>query len=159
MSEPMRQVSIVFLLKDNKILLAMKKRSFGQGLWNGVGGKTNPSEIIEDTAIRECQEEIAVTPRNLTKIAILNFYSPPEKVQDNQQGRVFITRHWAGEPTETEEMRPQWFLIDNIPYNQMWPGDKYWLPLVLKGNQFKADFFFDNNDQLISHKIRYATVK
>jgi 8-oxo-dGTP pyrophosphatase MutT (NUDIX family) len=136
----------------------MKKRGFGQGLWNGVGGKANPGEAIEDTAKRECQEEIIATPKNLTKIAVLNFYSPPEKAQDNQQGHVFITRQWVGEPTETEEMRPQWFPINDIPFQLMWPGDKYWLPLVLKSKKFEADFFFDNNDQLINHEIRYLNI-
>ncbi|HET8669978.1 MAG TPA: NUDIX domain-containing protein, partial [Candidatus Saccharimonadales bacterium] len=43
-------------------LLAMKKRGFGINKWNGVGGKVDEDETIEQAAIRECQEEITVTP-------------------------------------------------------------------------------------------------
>lgn len=30
-------------------------------------------------------------------------------------------------------MRPQWFDIADIPYEQMWEDDKIWLPELLKG--------------------------
>lgn len=30
-------------------------------------------------------------------------------------------------------MRPQWFNIADIPYEQMWEDDKIWLPELLKG--------------------------
>lgn len=30
-------------------------------------------------------------------------------------------------------MRPQWFDIKDIPYEQMWEDDKIWLPELLKG--------------------------
>jgi hypothetical protein len=36
---PSKQATLLFLIKDQKILLAMKKRGFGKGRWNGVGGK------------------------------------------------------------------------------------------------------------------------
>ena len=62
------------LIDDPKILLAMKKRGLGAGKWNGVGGKPETDETIEQTAIRECQEEIRVVPKNLKLVATLNFY-------------------------------------------------------------------------------------
>jgi ADP-ribose pyrophosphatase YjhB (NUDIX family) len=154
MSEPIRKVSIVFLLTNQNILLAMKKRGFGQGHWNGVGGKPNPGESIEDTAIRECQEEIEVTPLKLKEVAILNFFSPPEKSQNNQQAHVYICKQWEGKPTETEEMKPKWFPIDKVPYEEMWPDDIYWLPQLLKGQKLIADIFFDINDNYVKHDIK-----
>jgi 8-oxo-dGTP diphosphatase/8-oxo-dGTP diphosphatase/2-hydroxy-dATP diphosphatase len=33
------QTTLLLGLKDNKLLLAMKKRGFGAGKYNGVGGK------------------------------------------------------------------------------------------------------------------------
>jgi 8-oxo-dGTP diphosphatase/2-hydroxy-dATP diphosphatase len=35
----------------------MKKRGFGKGKWNGFGGKVEEGECIEDSAIRELEEE------------------------------------------------------------------------------------------------------
>lgn len=55
---PLRQATVMLLMRDDEVLLAMKKRGFGVGKWNGVGGKQDPGEDIVDTAIRESQEEI-----------------------------------------------------------------------------------------------------
>jgi len=56
------ELTLLFLIKDDQILLAMKKRGFGAGRFNGVGGKVEPGETIEQALIRESQEEINVTP-------------------------------------------------------------------------------------------------
>ena len=49
---------------------------------------------------------------------------------------------WKGNPSESEEMNPKWFDIKKLPFNQMLPDDKYWLPLVLDGKKIKAYFKF-----------------
>jgi 8-oxo-dGTP diphosphatase / 2-hydroxy-dATP diphosphatase len=149
---PLRQSTLCFLLKDNQILLAMKKRGFGQNKWNGYGGKQNPNENILDTAIRETQEEINVIPKNLNQVAILNFYFQ-NKIEWNQQVLVFITNEWKGEPEETEEMNPQWFDLDKIPFKDMWADDPFWLPLILKGKKIKASFTFGKNNIVLNKKI------
>lgn len=158
MSEKLREVSIVFLRRDDSILLAMKKRGFGAGKWNGAGGKPDPDidSNIEDTAIRECHEEIEVTPRRLGKVAIINFFFPEEKAKlgFNQQAHIFFCHEWMGEPVESEEMKPQWFSEDQIPYDEMWSDDIHWLPRILAGEKIEADFYFDDDDQVINYEIR-----
>ncbi|MCL4357608.1 8-oxo-dGTP diphosphatase [Patescibacteria group bacterium] len=149
----MKQATLLFLLDNNRILLAMKKRGFGVGRWNGVGGKPHKNEAIEKTARRECQEEIRVVPKEIKEIATLNFYFPENKKEWNQQVIVFICRTWKGKPMETEEMSPQWFAISGIPYDKMWSDDKYWLPKVIEGEYVKADFYFDDNDNLLKYNI------
>ena len=147
------KTTLLLLIKDQKILLAMKKRGFGAGKWNGVGGKPETDETIEQTAIRECQEEIGVVPKNLKLVATLNFYFSKAKTDWNQQVFVYLCEEWAGEPTETEEMKPAWFSVADIPYESMWPDDRYWLPEVLKGNTVEAEFSFDENDNIVSHTM------
>lgn len=56
----LRQASLGLLIEGERVLLAMKKRGFGQGKWNGVGGKPNEGEKIEVAADREILEEIGV---------------------------------------------------------------------------------------------------
>lgn len=152
---PLRQATLCLLIKDNQILLAMKKRGFGKDKWNGVGGKPNPGENIEETAIRETQEEIGVTPKALKRVAILNFYFPKdlEKQGWNQQVCVYLVEEWEGEPVETEEMRPSWFHFNEIPHKEMWADDIHWLPKVLEGKLLKANFIYEDNETLKDFEI------
>ena len=59
------------VLSDNKILLGYKKRGFGVGRFNGVGGKLEAGETIEQAALREVKEEINVDAKTLSKCAQL----------------------------------------------------------------------------------------
>ncbi len=147
----MRQATLLFLIKDHQILLAMKKRGYGKDLWNGVGGKVNQNESIIDAAKRECHEEISVSPINLSKRAEIVFESNNE--EDRFEVTVYTCDKWDGEPIGSEEMAPKWFDIDDIPYQQMWPDDYYWLPEILAGKNFTAKFLIDNNGDIIEHGI------
>lgn len=148
-----KKATLLFLVKDNQILLAMKKRGFGEGKWNGVGGKPEGQETIEQTAARECEEEIRVRPVSFHETAILNFTFPPKKADYNQQVIVYFCTKWEGEPQETKEMRPEWFNIGSIPYDNMWSDDIYWLPKVLNGDFVIADFEFDEQDNVLNQKV------
>ncbi len=153
-SDPFRKATLVFLIKNDQILLAMKKRGFAEGKWNGTGGKSNPKDKnIEATAKRETLEEINVSARNLKKVAVLNFYFS-EKSEWNQQVTVFLTWDWKGTPTETEEMAPRWFNINEIQYDKMWEDDKLWLPKVLAGKIVEGNFLFDENQKMLDSEVK-----
>lgn len=149
-AEPLRQASLCFLLRDGGILLARKKRGFGVGKWNGAGGKPEPGEPIEATTIRETQEELGVTPRDLRRVATLDFLFPPLPEYDgwDQQVCVYVTEAWDGEPVETEEMAPRWFSLDALPLAEMWLDDPHWLPLVLAGSTVRAHFLYESADRI-----------
>ena len=147
------ETTLCLLKKDNKILLAMKKKGFGEGKYNGVGGKLEENETPEQAMIRETQEEICVTPIKYEKVGIISFdeFYKGEKV--NLLFHLYFVYEWNGEPTESDEMKPEWFDIDNTPYDRMFPDDKYWLPLILEGKRIKAYFDFDENWNIISKTI------
>lgn len=145
--------TLLIILKNNQILLAEKKRGFGAGKFNGIGGKVEKSETIEEAMIRETQEEIGVTPTNFTKMATITF---DEWVNDEEKVvimSVFIAQSYMGEIVETDEMRPVWFNLNNIPYEKMFENDKMWLPEVLKGNKLNAQFTFNKDFEIVSSKI------
>ncbi len=154
-----QQATLVFLMrgrgKDKEILLAMKKRGFGEGWWNGIGGKIEPGETPKLAAFREGYEEVGVHLREIKKTALLHFYFPedPKKRDWNQDVHVYVSTTWLGKPKETEEMKPEWFKVANIPYESMWDDDPLWLPRILQGEKVEAWFSFDNKNKVLDYKI------
>lgn len=149
-----KELTLLFLLRDDEVLLAMKKRGFGVGKYNGVGGKVENSESVTEALVRECQEEIEVTPTSFEKMADLTFNEIHEDERKVMHVHVFICTDWEGEPAETEEMRPQWFKQAYIPYDQTWSDDPYWLPQVLSGKKVEAKFTMDETDQVTEHSVK-----
>lgn len=131
----------------------MKKRGFGEGLWNGVGGKVDKNESIEEAMVRECQEEIGVTPTSYRKVAVHVFTNDQLSEPWQQDVHTFLCDKWEGDPTESEEMAPQWFDTTNIPYADMWQDDQMWLPLALQGKLLETRFAFDEGNTILSANI------
>lgn len=132
--------TLVIIHWDGKVLLGMKKRGFGAGRWNGFGGKVKEGETIEAAAKRELQEEAGIEAVGLQKIGLLNFEFMGK--EDTIEGHIFSASEIVGLPTESEEMKPQWFDTDKIPYAEMWPDDPYWMPFLLTGRKFVGRFKF-----------------
>jgi 8-oxo-dGTP pyrophosphatase MutT (NUDIX family) len=149
----LRQATLAFLVSQNKVLLAMKKRGFGKGKWNGAGGKQDNGENIEQTAKRELWEEMGITATEMVKVGEIEFYFDT-KPEWSQKVIVFRVDKWEGEPIESEEMAPKWFEFDQVPYDQMWEDDRDWLPLVLDGKSIEAGYLFDETQKLIEKELR-----
>lgn len=162
------ECTLLMLRQNQQLLLAMKKRGHGVGMWNGVGGKLKTNESVEEALVRECEEEIGVTPTIYHKVAIIDFTFPRDgEVGETVEEKVhvYIADEWQGEPEETGEMAPRWFQISEIPYDHMWEDDALWLPLVLRGRKLQCKFGFGENVTMLSahldivQELAYAKIR
>ncbi|KAG1968553.1 7,8-dihydro-8-oxoguanine triphosphatase isoform X1 [Pimephales promelas] len=144
-------LTLVLVVQPGRVLLGMKKRGFGAGKWNGFGGKVQTGETIEQAARRELLEESGLTVDTLLKIGNIKF----EFIGETELLDVHIFRAdtYKGEPTESDEMRPQWFDTDKIPFSQMWADDVLWFPLMLQKKKFLGYFKFHGHDVIVEHKL------
>ena len=130
-------------------MLIHKKTGLGKGKINAPGGRIEPLEIPEQAAIRECQEEIGLTPSGLAKRGELFFIFTDGY---SLHGTVFFADSYTGTPVVTIEADPFWCDIDKIPYDKMWADDPHWLPLAIAGRYFMGYFIFDD-DIMLSMKV------
>jgi len=147
--QPQDTATLTFIRKNGSLLLILKKRGLGQGLFNAPGGRLEPGETPLDAAIRETEEEVGVTPKGLHEAGRLDFcfvdgYS--------LQCHVFTATDYQGTLIETDEANPFWCKESEIPYGNMWSDDRLWIPLMLKGVLFHAQFIFDR-DVMLWHTL------
>ena len=153
----MRPTTLCFPVReDGKILLGRKKRGFGVAKWNGFGGKIEAHETFRQCAVRELWEEtgLQAEPGDLELVAFLDFQyvTAPEL---NHIGYVYFLHTYEGIPHESEEMEPRWFKPEEFPYDQMWKGDRTWLPMILADRKIEGTVIFAANQE----DVQSLTVK
>jgi hypothetical protein len=67
---------------------------------------------------------------------------------------IFKADKFSGEIRESEEMKPQWFDVKEIPFSKMWPDDIYWMPMFLEGKKFTGKFLFGENDVILEKELK-----
>ncbi|EKD30291.1 MAG: hypothetical protein ACD_78C00099G0002 [uncultured bacterium (gcode 4)] len=148
----MRQCTLVLVFNSqNQILLCMKKKWFGEWKYNWAWGKIKQGETPLIGAKRELEEEtwINVPEEKFKQKWFFHFFY--EKKPDWEQNvTLFVVKNYNGEVFETEEMKPEWFDIGDIPYDKMWVDDAIWLPRVLEWESVEYDFNFNENGEILS---------
>jgi 8-oxo-dGTP pyrophosphatase MutT (NUDIX family) len=96
------------LLSDDTLLLGLRTahRSYPK-CWDIIGGHVEPGETLEQTLLREVEEETGVTPIKFARLTSLQ--------ADGNELHIYRVDAWSGgEPTlrgdEHDELR--WFTIE-----------------------------------------------
>ncbi len=134
---------LCYLVRDGQVLLLRKAPGlWGEGKWNAPGGKVLPGEDPAQAAVRETYEETGLVVGGLRHRGVLHFTfdrgTLPDWVVD-----VFWADAFSGELRAGEEGELRWFPVDRLPYDEMWPDDRLWLPHLLTGKKVRGRFRFD----------------
>lgn len=152
------RATVAFLIRDNTVLLARKKKKLGKGLWNGYGGFEEEGDTsIEHTALREMHEEIGVTAslNALEKIGVISYSNQKEDGRLKEvEVHFYLVHTWDREPQGGEEMdTPTWFSFDELPVDEMMPTDRMWLPRAFKGERFIGSVLHGENKEILNSDI------
>lgn len=52
-------------------------------------------------------------------------------------------------------MEPQWFDSVALPYDEMWKGDRTWIPMLLKKEKVKGIITFAEDNDTVVHMELY----
>ena len=142
--------TLVFAIEGTRVLLIRKKRGLGAGKINGPGGRLEPGETLAQCAAREMHEEVGLRVSELEHAGELRF-----QFTDGYSTHVhaYRTSSFEGEVVETDEALPFWVEIAEIPYEEMWADDRYWLPLLFEGRRFDGCFVFEG-DVLLDYVLK-----
>lgn len=143
--EPNVRATLLFVIVEGRVLLIHKQRGIGAGLINGPGGKIDPGETARQAAIRETREETGVDPTGVHEAGEMRF-----EFVDGMRMHVAIFRADGcdGEPVTTDEAIPEWFRVDEVPFDRMWADDELWFPHLLARHRFRGWSTFDGETLL-----------
>ncbi len=108
---------------------------------NGPGGKIEPGETPVQAIKREVAEETSLvihepTSHGLVRL-VLTGPQPHELLI-----HIFSVTEFSGEPRGVEDL-VHWYPRGRLPFERMWPDQRYWLPLVLDGGRLEVSCLFD----------------
>ena len=149
-----RHLTLMLLKRSNKTCLGIKKRGFGAGKLLEPGGKVEPGETPMQGAIREAEEEVGVKIRSAHKVGQLVFRNLYYKgTPETAITHVYMSEDFEGEPSESDELVPNWYDINSLPYNKMWGDDEHWMPEVFRGKVVDAYFDYNENDTFTDYRV------
>ncbi|MFT7220939.1 MAG: 8-oxo-dGTP diphosphatase [Candidatus Azotimanducaceae bacterium] len=151
--EPQEVATLMFVIRNNEVLLIRKKRGLGAGKINGPGGRLEDNETTEECAIRETNEELVINPLNVKYAGELFFHA--EDDMPRIHGWVYIATDFEGTPTETDEAIPIWFPLNALPFDEMWEDDRLWLSQILAGQIVRGYFTFEG-EKLLDSDVQFS---
>jgi len=146
---PLKLATLVYALRDERVLLVRRNTEPNRGLWVAPGGKLEHGESPVDCAVREMREETGLAIDRPVLRAVMTETSP----RADYQWLTFIFVAWDFDGTFTPapgvgEFR--WVPVDEVAKLPIPPADAVFFPRLLQdGSTFTAKFEYDADLNLL----------
>lgn len=128
-------------------------KDFHSGKWNGLGGKFELDEIALETARREVLEEsgLEIPLSEFQALGTLHFPNFKPHKQEDWMVFVFVAKLGSTESPPTvhsqiSEGELHWVPSTDLLKLNLWPGDRHFLPWVMKGTPFMGTLCYKGGD-------------
>lgn len=131
-----------FIVQSDRVLL--QKRPVDKiwgGMLNGPGGKVDAGEDAADAIVREVMEETGLQIINPQPRGSLTLNIPTPKLVKLSVD-IFTANTLQGDASEREGAL-SWHDRNALPFENMWPDQKYWLHAVLDGLSVEGNVFYE----------------
>lgn len=146
--EEYTQATLCFPIRGDEVLLAEKQRKIGAGFLNGFGGRVEITDVnIEETNIRETEEEVGIKIKIAKKMGEIIFHNPSNEHELQRMiVHIFTASEWDGDPIETDEMKKiGWYNIAELDYKKFLRADRLFIPQILSGKYVKGLIEYDDD--------------
>lgn len=145
----MKNTSLCYIEHNGKVLMLYrnkKKDDANKGKWIGIGGKFKENESPEECMLREVYEETGIKLSKWKYRAVITF------VSDSCEGEymhLFTAKADSFDFIECTEGELKWIDKANLFSLNMWEGDKAFLELINKNEDFFSLKLCYKGDKLI----------
>lgn len=108
----------IMIMRDNKVLLGLRKGSHGQGEWSFPGGHLEWGETLFQTAKRETMEEVGLEVSDLQLISVADEVRYIDSDDKHYLNIGVFARSSTGEPQLMEPDKCEkwaWFDLNDLP--------------------------------------------
>ncbi len=142
-------VVVIAIIKDNKICLLKREKRPYKDYWGMIGGKLKHSETVEETAVREAEEETGLKCVFEKVNAVLHERLIEDKVIKNSLVIFFCNvSSESFNISRSEEGEVKWFDLDNLPEDII-PSDKLMIDELLNKSLCFKEVVMEEKD----HKL------
>ena len=136
--------TLAYIKKDGKTLMLEKGRGYQKAKYNGLGGKFDAGESPEECVIREVYEESGLIVKSLKLKGFISF--PDFDGTNDWYVFVYIIKDFTGELIESDEGKLHWIDDAKVLEQNIWPGDKVFIPWLDKEDIFSAKFIYKDGE-------------
>ena len=144
----MDKTVLAYIRVNHQILMLYRNKKevdINKGKWIGIGGHIEKGETKETALIREIKEETGLTVKHFEYRGKLLFVNDDfEEIM-----YLYLVDSVSGELIGCDEGELKWIKEEDVMSLDMWEGDKVFLPILLKKNDFICLKLIYKNDKYI----------